>query len=142
MEICWTYKGKTINSHNDLLEDCSSIVYCIYYESGKKYVGKLVVRANRRLKPTKEQLKIRKNYKRVEKKNIPFIKYVGSSKETEGQIIVKKEILYQCSTKKAATYIEAAILFNENAIFDDDYLNMNISGRFFDSDLDGLLDQV
>ena len=137
----WIYKQKEITSHNDLLPDCTDIVYCIYYKSGKRYIGKKTVRSMRRLKPTKAQLKIRKNYKRVELKNSPFINYTGSSKETEGHEIDYKEILYQCSTKKAATYIETAILFNENAIFDDDYLNLNISGRFFDSDLDGLLDQ-
>ena len=95
----------------------------------------------RRLKPTKEQLKIRKNFKRVELKNQAFIDYTGSSKETFGQEIQKKEILYQCSTKKAATYIETAILFNEDAIIGDEYLNLNIGGKFFDNDLDGLLDQ-
>lgn len=138
--MTWLYKNKEINSHDDLLPECTSIVYCLYYESGKKYVGKLVVRSMRRLKPTKEQIKIRKNYKRVELKDIPFKHYTGSSKETEGQTLVFKEILYQCSTKKAATYIEAGILFNENAIFDDEYLNKNILGSFFDSDLNGLLD--
>lgn len=140
MEIRWTYKGKIINSHSDLFPDCSSIVYCIYYKSGKKYIGKLVVCSMRRLKPTKEQLKVRKNFKRVELKDIPFANYTGSSKETEGEIVNQKEILYQCSTKKAATYIEAAILFAENAIFEDEYLNKNIIGKFFDSDLNGLLD--
>jgi hypothetical protein len=93
----------------------------------------------RRLKPTKAQLAIRKNYKRVELKEIPFVDYVGSSKETEGHTVDYKEILYQTSTKKAATYIEAGILFNEHAIFSDEYLNLNISGTFFDNDLKGLL---
>ena len=138
--MSWIYKDKPVNSHDDLLPECTDIVYCIYYTSGKKYVGKKCVRTMRRLKPTKKQLAIRKNYKRVEQKDQSFVDYVGSSKETEGHEISYKEILYQCSTKKAATYIEAGILFNENAIFDDEYLNLNISGRFFDQDLDGLLD--
>lgn len=136
----WTYKDVEINCHDDLLPGCTDIVYCIYYASGKKYVGKKSVRSMRRLKPTKEQLKIRKNFKRVELKDLPFKDYVGSSKETEGEVVVSKEILYQTATKKAATYIEAGILFNENAIFDDEYLNLNIIGKFFDNDLDGLLD--
>ena len=137
----WLYKGKEVVSHEDLLPDCTNFVYEITYESGKKYIGKKTVRSMRRLKPTKAQLKIRKNYKRVEMKNIPFVDYVGSSQETEGQIVVSKEILYQCSTKKAATYVECATLFAEHAIFDDEYLNLNISGTFFDNDLEGLLDQ-
>lgn len=137
----WIYKENVVNSHDDLLPECTDIVYCIYYTSGKKYIGKKTVRSLRRLKPTKAQLKIRKNFKRVEVKNAPFVDYVGSSKETENEVVSVKEILYQTSTKKAATYIEAGILFNENAIFSDEYLNLNISGKFFDNDLNGLLDQ-
>jgi hypothetical protein len=99
------------------------------------------VKSMRRLKPTKAQLAVRKNYKRVELVELPFANYTGSSKETFGQVLVSKEILYQCSTKKAATYIESAVLFNENAIFEEEYLNKNIGGKFFDNDLDGLLNQ-
>jgi len=138
--VNWSYKGKEVKSHEDLLPECTDIVYCIYYESGKRYIGKKTVKSMRRLKPTKEQLKIRKNYKRVELKNIPFIDYIGSSKETKEEIVVAKEILHQCSSKKTATYIEAAILFSENALIDDNYLNLNILGKFFNTDLDGLLD--
>ena len=137
--MVWLYKEEQVASHSDLLPGCTDIVYCIYYTSGKRYVGKKTVRSMRRLKPTKAQLAIRKNYKRVELKDLPFVDYVGSSKETEGHIVDYKEILYQTSTKKAATYIEAGILFNEHAIFSDEYLNLNISGTFFDNDLKGLL---
>lgn len=137
----WLYKEKKVKSHEDLLPECTDIVYCIYYTSGKKYVGKKAVRSMRRLKPTKAQLAIRKNFKRVEQKDVPFIDYEGSSKETVGEVVQFKEILYQCSTKKSATYIEAGILFNEDAIFTDEYLNLNIIGKFFDNDLNGLLDQ-
>ena len=136
----WEYKEKTISSHADLLPTCTDVVYQLTYESGKKYIGKKAVRSMRRLKPTKAQLKIRKNYKRVEMKDLPFMKYEGSSLETVDEIVSSKEILYQCSTRKAATYVECAMLFGENAIFEDEYLNKNISGTFYDNDLDGLLD--
>lgn len=136
----WEYKTKIINSHADLIPACTDIVYLLTYESGKKYIGKKAVRSMRRLKPTKAQLKIRKNYKRVELKELAFINYEGSSLETDGEIVVHKEILYQCSTRKAATYIECAMLFGENAVFEEEYLNLNISGTFFDNDLNGLLD--
>ena len=135
------YKRKIIKSHADLLPECTDIVYQLTYESGKKYIGKKAVRSMRRLKPTKKQLAIRKNYKRVELKDIPFKDYKGSSLEVEGEVLVHKEILYQCSTRKTATYIECAMLFAENAIFEEEYLNKNISGTFFDNDLNGLLDQ-
>jgi len=135
----WTYKEKEVLCHDDLLPGCTDFVYQLTYESGKRYIGKKTVKSLRRLKPTKAQLAIRKNYKRMEMVELPFAKYAGSSKETFGQVLTSKEILYQCSTKKAATYIEAAMLFNEHAIFGGEYLNKSISGKFFDSDLDGLL---
>ena len=135
----WTYKDEEALTHADLLPECTDFVYMLTYESGKKYIGKKTVKSLRKLKPTKAQLAIRKNYRRMEMVELPFAKYEGSSRETFGQVLTAKEILYQCSTKKTATYIEAAMLFNENAIFGSEYLNKSISGKFFDNDLDGLL---
>jgi len=137
----WEYRNKKITSHLDLLPTCTDFVYCICYESGKRYIGKKTVRAMRKLKATKKQIAIRKNYRRVEFKDLPFVNYIGSSKETEEEIVVSKEILFQCSTKKTSTYIEAAILFEEGALFSEIYLNKNISGVFFNNSLDGLLDK-
>lgn len=69
----------------------------------------------------------------------PFLKYEGSSKETQDLEVVNKEIAYQCSNKKTATYIEAALLFEFNVLFDENYVNSNILGSFYDTSLDGLL---
>ena len=135
----WTYNGNPIKSHDDLKPDCTDFVYLISYEDGRKYIGKKTVKSQRKLKPTKAQLAIRKNYVRKEVVNLPFVDYVGSSKLTESLTIVSKEILHQCSTKKAATYIESALLFQYDAIFIDEYINENIGGKFFDNDLQGLL---
>lgn len=136
----WKYKTKTISSHADLLVDCTDIVYLITYTNGQKYLGKKTVRSMRRVKPTKKQLAIRKNYKRVELKNIPFVKYEGSHKQSN-LTIKSKEILYQCSNKRTATYLECALIFHYNALFDDNYLNENALGKFFSNALDGLLDE-
>lgn len=135
----WVYKERKIESHDDLLPECTDIVYLITYTDGRKYLGKRAVRSVRRLKPTKAQLKVRKNYARKELVNIPFTKYEGSH-GIEGLEIAEKEILYQCSTRKSSTYIESALLFEYDAIFDPTFLNKNIGGTFFDSDLKGLLD--
>ena len=70
----------------------------------------------------------------------PFINYEGSSSETEGYVIARKDIIYQCADKRSATYLEAMLLFNENAVFDDQYLNSNILGSHFDNALDGLIE--
>ncbi len=133
--MAWLYKEKQILSHADLLPQCTDVVYCIEYTDGRKYIGKKTVRGWRTLPPLKG-----KKRKRKILKDQPFLKYEGSH-GIEGLEIKSKTILYQCAGKKAATYLECALLFHYNAIFDDEYLNQNISGRFFDNDLQGLLDQ-
>lgn len=136
----WIYKDDFITSHKDLHPDCTHIVYCLTFEDGMKYIGYKTVRSERRLKPTKEQLSIRKNYKRVEIKDLPFIKYVGSSSENKDKVLKSKEILYQTSNKRTATYIEAKLLFKYGAIESDKiFTNKNIAGRYFDNCMDGLL---
>lgn len=136
----WTYRDKDILSHANLHKDCQAIVYELCFQSGRKYIGKLVVRSRRRLKATKKQLAIRKNYKRIELKDVPFLDYEGSSKENINEVLISKEILYQSSSKKTATYLEAALLFENNVLFNDTFTNICISGVFWDNSLEGLLD--
>ena len=136
----WTYKGEEIHAHADLLDGCSDFVYLISYSSGELYIGKKTIRSIRKKKPTKAMLAKRKNYSRKEMTDLPFVNYVGSHEGAEGLEVESKEILYQCSTKKAATYLEAALLFHHDAVFDPSYLNKNISGVHFDNSLDGLLE--
>ena len=135
----WVYNGIPISNHDELDTLCTDFVYELTFTDDTKYIGKKTVRSVRRLKPTKAQLAIRKNYVRKELKDLPFVNYEGSSKENEGKTLLSKEILYQCSTKKSATYIETALLFGTDAIVSGKYNNKNILGRFFDNDLDGLL---
>lgn len=136
----WTYKDVEIHNHTDLLDGCTDFVYIIHYDSGELYIGKKCLRAVRKKKPTKAMLAKRKNYSRKEMTDLPFVDYKGSHEGAEDLVITQKKILYQCSTKKAATYLEAALLFHHDAIFDPIYLNKNISGVHFDNSLDGLLE--
>ncbi len=131
----WIYKGSSVTTHDDLLPGCTNFVYIILYANDKLYIGMKTVRSIRKKPP----LKGKKRSRRVDTK-LPFVNYEGSSELTEGLEIVKKEIVYQCSTKKAATYLERALLFHHDAIFDPMYLNKNIGGTLFDNDLDGLLE--
>lgn len=137
----WDYKGKQITTHEDLLPECVEFIYKITYTDGRMYLGKKKVRSLRRKKPTKKQLAIRKNYVRKEITELPFVNYEGSHKIVDCPEIASKEILYQCSDSRAATYIEAAMLFGHDVLFDDMYLNENITGKYFDNALNGLLDQ-
>jgi len=130
----WVYNGKVIKSHDDLLENCSSFVYIITYTNGQQYIGKKQTKSVRKRPPLKGKKRCRRKLV-----NLPFINYEGSSEHTEGLTVDKKEILYQCSSKNAASYLETALLFHYDALFDDKYLNRNINGTYFDSCLDGLL---
>jgi len=138
--INWTYKEKEVLSHDDLPDNCTDFVYELKFDDETKYIGKKTVRAMRRLQPTKAQLAIRKNYKRVELKDLPFAKYVGSSDENNDKVLVSKTILYLSSNKKTASYIETALLFGNDVLFTDEYTNKNISGTYFDNSLDGLIE--
>jgi hypothetical protein len=131
----WTFNGEEVSSHEDLRPECTDIVYIIGYKTGQLYIGKKAVRAIRKKLP----LKGKKRCRRI-MTNIPFVNYEGSHefKDLELQVESKK-ILYQCSTRKASTYLEAALLFYFDAIFEDKFLNKNISGKFFDNDLDGVI---
>jgi hypothetical protein len=136
----WIYEGTEITSHKDLHPDCTEFIYQITYVDGRKYLGKKKVRSIRKLKPTKKQLAIRKNYVRKELVDLPFLEYEGSHKVEDCPEIQIKEILYQCSNSRTGTYIEAAMLFGEGVLFDDTYLNTNILGKYFDNALDGLIE--
>ncbi len=130
----WIYNGKTVTNHNDLFPSCSDFVYLIKYTNGKKYIGKKTIKSLRKKPP----LKGKKRARRV-MTELPFVNYKGSYADEFGYEVESKTILYQCSTKKAATYLEAALIFHYDALFDPDYLNRNIVGKFFPNDLDGLI---
>jgi len=136
--IKWTYKNAEINSHNDLPKEVTHIVYLLTFTDNTKYIGYKTVRAERRLKPTKKQLAIRKNFKRVEVKDLPFINYVGSSRENEGKELVSKEILYLTTNKRTATYLEVREMMTRRVVETSEYNNANINGKWFDNCLDGL----
>jgi len=138
--VDWNYKGKKILGHSDLPDNATHIVYELTYADGMKYLGYKTVRSERRLKPTKTQLAIRKNYKRVELKDLNFTNYNGSSKFNEGRKVVSKEILHITSNKRTATYLEVKLIMMNSAIESNDkYTNGNCNGKWYDNCLDGLI---
>jgi len=136
----WLYKDKIINGHSDLHPDCTDIVYLLTYEDGTKYVGKKTIASIRRIKPTKAQLAIRKNYVRKELKKLSFLKYEGSSLENKDKVLVEKRILHQCGDKRSATYMELVEIITREALFIKEYNNKNALGAFFDNVLDNYLE--
>jgi len=131
----WLYNGKEMTSHGDFNDYVVGFIYRIIYTDNREYIGKKLIRSNRKLKPTKKQLAIRKNYKRVERIDLKFTDYEGSSKNTVGLIISKKEIIELASSNRQLTYLESKTLFQLNVLEDDRFLNQNILGRFFKGNL-------
>lgn len=136
-DIVWTFRGGQVLSHADLLEGCTDIVYQIHFTNGTTYIGKKAVRSVRKRPPLK-------GYKRNRRilVDLPFKNYIGSfdgHKDIKPEEIASKTILYQCSSRKTSTYLEAETLFKTRAIFKHSYINDNISGKFFKNSLDGLL---
>lgn len=134
----WIYRNRLIESHNDLPKEVVAIVYKISYTDDTAYIGYKLVRSERRLKPTKAQLAIRKNYKRVEWKDLPFKDYTGSSKENKGKVIRDKEILHLTTNKRTATYLEVKEMMTRGVLETNKYSNANCNGKWFNNCLDGL----
>jgi hypothetical protein len=128
----WLYKGENVSKLPDTIR---YFVYHIKYKDGAEYIGSKVVRSEVRLKPLKG---MRVNAKRTSLKESNWRKYAGSSQFSIGREIETKEILYLCTNKRTATYLEARELFNRSALESDTYLNKNILGKFYDNCLDGL----
>jgi len=118
-------------SHDDFTDEVCGFIYLITYSNGQKYIGKKLIRSLIRMKPTKAQLAKRKNYKRIEWKNKPFARYVGSSKLSSGLTVSNKEILWLCKDKINLTYYEVKELIERDVLLDDTYLNENILGKFY-----------
>jgi len=127
----WIHNGKPIYSHEDFTEDVVGFIYKITYSCGKEYIGKKLIRSLVRVKPTKAQLAIRKNYKRMEWKNKPFKSYEGSTKNSVGLVVAQKEIIELCSDKLNLTYSEIKHQIRLDVLCDDKFINDCIGGKFY-----------
>ena len=134
----WLYKNKEINSIEDMPADTFGFVYLVTHTpSGKKYLGKKQLIANRTLPPLKGQKKKRKIQKESDWKT-----YYGSQtevkqlvKESKDMLEFVREIRIFASTKKQLTYFETKLQFVNEVLENDEYLNSNILGKFFRKDL-------
>ena len=130
----WEYKGEYIT---ELPPGKVGFVYATHYSDGSYYIGKKLAKSERRKKPTKKQLAVRKNYKRVEIVEHKWREYEGSASLKDSYTLVAKEILAFCNTKIAMTYMEMDLQFKLGVLFDPKCLNQNIAGKFFPGVLDG-----
>ena len=133
----WLYKDKEINSIEDMPADTFGFVYLVTHTpSGKKYLGKKQLISNRTLPPLKGQKKKRKIQKESDWKT-----YYGSQaeiktlvKESQDMLEFVREIRIFVSTKKLLGYYENKLLYAYDVLENDEYLNNNISGKYFRKD--------
>ena len=124
----WTHQGKPVE---ELPIDCEAFVYLITnLTNDKKYVGKKLAK----FKTTKKPLKGRKNKRRGTKES-DWRTYWGSSEklieevDRLGEDNFSREILYYCSSRGVASYLEAQEQFEIKVLETDDYYNGIINVR-------------
>lgn len=119
------------------------------YESGKRYryIGKKNLTSTRKRKFGKKEAalvtdKRKKLYEMVTKES-DWRTYIGSNKELKRLIkdgtvkFIFREVLEFAWTKKHLTYLELKYQFEYDVLDDDQFLNDNILGKFFDRDAEG-----
>ena len=126
--VNWTYNNKVVD---ELPEDCVGFVYEITNTvSGRKYIGKKLVRFKRSRKP----LKGRTNKRRYTVES-DWQDYFGSSDqlladvELLGKDKFKREILFYCNSKGECNYVEAREQFARKVLESDEYYNGHIRVR-------------
>jgi hypothetical protein len=124
----WLYKNKSVTT---LPDDCEAFVYLITNNTnGKMYVGKKLAK----FKTTKPPLKGKKNKRRGTKES-DWQTYWGSNDhlkedvESLGEDKFTREILYFCSSRGIASYLEAKEQFDRKVLLTDDYYNGIINVR-------------
>ena len=124
----WIYNKKKVT---ELPEDCEAFVYLITNnQNGMKYIGKKLAK----FKTTKPPLKGKKNKRRGTKES-DWRTYWGSNDhlkadvEKLGEGKFTREILYFCTSRGIASYLEAKEQFDREVLLTDDYYNGIINVR-------------
>ncbi|MFA7029629.1 MAG: hypothetical protein WC179_05100 [Candidatus Cloacimonadaceae bacterium] len=145
MSIEWSY---SMDNPREPTEDDYGFIYQIDYNDGTSYIGKKNLWIREELPPLKSGKKrqnvvstIQRNYKNkrvtmdIVLKPSNWKKYVGSSKLTDGKVIISKNILAYAPTKRYLTYLETKAIMCLEALENDTYLNENCLGKFFKDNL-------
>lgn len=150
----WMLDGETV-PHDWDVSEYIGFIYEIVYDDDTRYVGKknfwsinelTVLKTEKPRDGHIEFVGRRKGGKNVKmervRKETSWRTYTGSSAYTNGKKIAKREILQLCETKIDMTYWETHHLVNNNVLFDDNYLNQNVLGKFYSGQLTGSKEYV
>jgi hypothetical protein len=143
----WLYKGKVINSIEDMPQGTFGFIYMTTHKpSGVSYIGKKSLYHNVKRKLTKKELaeqtgRGRKPTTQVVQKESDWKTYYGSTKQIVELIKGGKqedftrEILQFVFNKKLLTYHECKYLFSYGVLENPDkWMNDNILGKFYTKD--------
>ena len=149
----WFYEEYgTINSLVDISSINSKAIgftYVIEFIDGTKYVGKKNLYSKQKLKILKSgekrkghQCFIQKNtgnsnrdIYEIIKKESNWLQYKGSHIDCKNKKVLKKYIIDFATSKLELTYLEAKLQFNLDVLRDKTYINDNILGKFYKSNL-------
>lgn len=136
----WKYSGDIVT---DIPDGAIGFIYRLHFIDGTMYCGKkdcynyvtLPALKSGKQRPNSERKGKNKNGKRiyvdVVKKESDWQTYEGSSKETAGLELKRKEILEWLPTKRSLTYKEVWWQFKLDVLEKDKYHNQNINGKWF-----------
>jgi len=133
----WIHKGKVVESLEDVPNDAIGFVYEIRNkEDNTKYIGKKTLKSKRTLPPlkgTKRKRKVIKesNWKTYYSSNDDIKDLVKQGKSD----IFEREILEYAYSNIQLTYLETKYQFIREVLEKDDYLNVNILGKFYKGNL-------
>ena len=153
--VNWRYKDQLITEISDMPEGTYGFIYRVtHLPTKKKYIGKKVLFFERNVKLGKKETERLKEERRSQgiggrvpaKKKVvkesDWKTYYGSEEEIKKLVKSSKpedftrEVLQWCPNKKMLTYWELSYQYKEDVLIDADYLNRNISGRFFKKDFE------
>lgn len=150
----WIFEKKVMNAVEDFGEDAIGFVYEVeHIPSGKKYIGKKILHTTRKkvlgkreyaaLKEERKEQRIPgvTPKKKIVKSESDWKSYYGSSKEVKDLVKSSKPdewhrtVLKICTAKKQMSYWETKYQFIHNVLETDNYLNSNIAGKWYRTDV-------
>lgn len=121
----WVYDGKEVDLKT--LDGFFGFVYLIQdTETGKKYIGRKYIWSMRKEKGSTRRKKKESDWQEYYSSN-EELKQIG--KETPERL--HREILHLCKNRGECNWRELEEIVKHNALYDKDYLNENLLGKYF-----------
>jgi hypothetical protein len=142
----WYYRNEEVEK---LPEDTFGFIYKLHYRDGFYYIGKKqcfntitlpVLNTGKKrighIKIIGRNVNNKRKYFEVVHRENDWRDYEGSSDELSKYVLIKKEVLRFCKSKRELTYQEVRYQFLHDVLNDDMALNKNILNKFFKGNLE------